>query len=905
MNPVRDLRSEAGIALLTVLLVLTLLSALTAGFVAAVIADQRSSGTQRDQTQAYAAAHAGLEKLTSDLASLFLTDFSPSAGQISAVSTRVPTIPGFNFIAPTGGSGYVITFTSDAQGNPAPESANGSPITAGNYQGFKGLITPYDLTVTARSSSGDAEVRLRRRLQTVSVPVFQFGVFSDNDLTFYGGDSFDFGGLVHANEDLFLAEAFGQTLTFRDRITAKEVIRQQLSNGYTTSGLWQGTVRVSQGSGTFGSLATNQGSVVAGPGSAANEPPAGNWTSLSMGTYKGNIRNRATGAKELKLPLVSAGAQPIDLIRRPAKNSNENVANPLVFGQRYFSQASVRILLSDTAADILSLPTVTATAPIQLGYLGQTPGVYPVAGYIHSMPGAANLQAPFAASGAYTAATGTLPVNMYLSDANQPLLNGFLKIEIQKANGTWEDVTLEILQLGFTGRSLSLNGALNVAGDTCKNAGVNTELYPFSIIRLQRVRDQPITAAYQPCGLNGSVNPKQKGAVGSISPDPRDYWPNALYDTREGNVRDAAAQLRTTTISLGGIMYYVELDVQNLSRWLSGTIAGRGTQALNNNGYIVYFSDRRNNWHDPVTNQETGEYGFEDVINPASAAGVPANGVRDQGEDVNGNNALDVYGRTPRNLPANPRAPIDAAATPLTTLTGTTADVAARARVNRPIFFRRALKLVNGGIDAATGVNSIPAAGFTVTSENPVYVQGNYNATSTNAAAAGDAPAAIIADAVTILSNNWNDLRSFTSPNDNIPNTPVAATGAYVGRQATSTGYRFAVAAGKTLSFPKPTWEGSPYLYGTDGGVGNFLRYLEDWNVGSTVWIRYRGSIVSLFTSRQAIGAFKCCNTVYQWGQRQYLFDDDFLIPSQLPPGTPMFRDVNTLTFRQLLRPTQ
>ena len=34
-------------------------------------------------------------------------------------------------------------------------------------------------------------------------------------------------------------------------------------------------------------------------------------------------------------------------------------------------------------------------------------------------------------------------------------------------------------------------------------------------------------------------------------------------------------------------------------------------------------------------------------------------------------------------------------------------------------------------------------------------------------------------------------------------------------------------------------------------------------------------------------------------------FDSDFLTPSLLPPGTPMFRDVNTLTFRQLLRPTQ
>ena len=40
-------------------------------------------------------------------------------------------------------------------------------------------------------------------------------------------------------------------------------------------------------------------------------------------------------------------------------------------------------------------------------------------------------------------------------------------------------------------------------------------------------------------------------------------------------------------------------------------------------------------------------------------------------------------------------------------------------------------------------------------------------------------------------------------------------------------------------------------------------------------------------------------------GARDYNFDTDFLTPSLLPPGTPMFRDINTLTFRQLLRPNQ
>ena len=71
-----------------------------------------------------------------------------------------------------------------------------------------------------------------------------------------------------------------------------------------------------------------------------------NWLeSISTGTYRSYIRTGTTGAKRLDLPLVSQGATPIDLIRRPAINSNENIANAPVFGQRYFAQASLRILL--------------------------------------------------------------------------------------------------------------------------------------------------------------------------------------------------------------------------------------------------------------------------------------------------------------------------------------------------------------------------------------------------------------------------------------------------------------------------------------------------------------------------------------------------------------------------------
>ena len=205
--------------------------------------------------------------------------------------------------------------------------------------------------------------------------------------------------------------------------------------------------------------------------------------------------------------------------------------------------------------------------------------------------------------------------------------------------------------------------------------------------------------------------------------------------------------------------------------------------------------------------------------------------------------------------------------------------------VNRQILFRRALKLVNGGI------GNMPA-GLTVAAENPVYVQGNYNSSNANPPTPAEAhvPAAIIADAVTMLSTVWSDVQSFRTPS------------AQTSRNAVTTGYRVAIVGGKNPTFARPTAWAADQDFGTDGGAHNFLRYLESWS-GDT--LNYRGSIVSFFFSRQATGTYKCCTTVYGPPTRGYTFDTDFLVPALLPPGTPMFRDINTLTFRQLLRPNQ
>ena len=267
-----------------------------------------------------------------------------------------------------------MTFTPDPVPGrrPATRWPSRTPTSPpGPFAGFKGLITPYTLTVTAESTTGNSEVRLRRELQTVAVPVFQFGIFGEKSLGFHAGPNFDFGGRVHTNQSLYLAAGTSSTLTFRDKITAFTAggPRAAAERRAVTQTNHEGIVEIPRSSAASTRLPT---ATCRRPRPAAPaEPciPAGSMTACwtveepvgATGTngYATNIRTEATGAKQLNLPLATQGAQPIDLIRRPVVNSNEDTANPPVFGQRFFAQASLRILLSDRRGDITNLPTVT------------------------------------------------------------------------------------------------------------------------------------------------------------------------------------------------------------------------------------------------------------------------------------------------------------------------------------------------------------------------------------------------------------------------------------------------------------------------------------------------------------------------------------------------------------------
>ena len=919
---------ENGIALITALLILLLVSSIAIGFAWLCMTDQALGGNSGDRQEAFYAAEAGMEKMTADVGNLFSVNYAPSGNDVNALVTNnfQPVLPGISYISPDGSSGYQIAFPTDARGNPA---ATNQTIHSGPYQGLIALLTPYTLTVTSRSLN-NSEVRLQRTIQTVSIPVFQFGIFSQTDLSFFAGPNFSFGGRAHTNGNMWLAEGGGSTLTMSDRVTAVgEVIRTNLSNGWltNTSGSYTGTVTIAKGANTFANLAANQGSLKGTLGSAWNEPT---WTSTSLGTFNGYIRNGRTGAKPLNLTIaLNTGAFPIDLVRRglPSEDQPPPTGNPGVLGQRYYSEASLKILLSDNKTDITSLPCIDATtAPTDLTTLtsAQLGGV-PLP--LSAGPAAGNPYNPSLKGG-----------DGYWYPAGTPLITGFIKIEVQTAYavppaacGTWKDVTAEILGLGVAARNLNPQGAY-LAPPALPALPISTanrlgpsgcpDPSPNAVIRLERVRDNPSTSA-------------PGGGCGALSVVPTDYWPLALFDTREGNPRDTvpggSKTFSGTTVNyssmptLTGVMYYVELDVKNLTRWFTGAIGASGTSARDPNDstldFVVYFSDRRGNYTPAAvantwppaspSGHETGEYGFEDFINPANQFGCP-DSVLNTGEglDVVENPGIQQpgqtllkYGETASPLltgflkgvndgtgPAPAFTPNPNCAAPATIWPGWYMVSPQEARENMPQFFRRALKIRNG---SAINLGLCPNAfncGLTIASENPVYVQGDYNACSNGNFCDPHVASAIVGDAVTLLSNNWNDVNSFAFPYN---------TG---GRIASTTTYRTATVSGKGISFPQPQGYATYQDFGTDGGVHNFLRYIENWG-GQTLF--YRGSIVSFYYNRQAVGVYKCCTTVYSPPTRGYNFDVEFLQPPLLPPRTPMFRDVNTIGFKQLIMPNQ
>lgn len=191
--------------------------------------------------------------------------------------------------------------------------------------------------------------------------------------------------------------------------------------------------------------------------------------------------------------------------------------------------------------------------------------------------------------------------------------------------------------------------------------------------------------------------------------------------------------------------------------------------------------------------------------------------------------------------------------------------------------------------------NAFLPEGISVATNAAVYTVGHFNADGTLQAdlsdmttpEANEVPAAIIADAVSILSEAWDttdfvtgqvvpsgDLTSSSSSRPNADHTEVSA--ALLTGIVSTTGTN-----------------NSQY----SGGVENYPRFHERWSGKS---LRYRGSIVALFESEVATGTWH--QSKYGAPRREWGFNSMFGSQRRYPPGTPIIRTFRRLDYRDITK---
>jgi hypothetical protein len=896
----------------------------------------------------------------------FEVSLKPSSADFDDV--RNAPVPGLSV-----GAGGRYTFNQEVL-----QTSNNTPVvlTGGPFSGLYAKRDNWRLRTTATNNTG-VQVQLTRNILNNLVPIFQFGIFYDDNLEFHPGPRFDFGGRVHSNGSLFLQASTG--LYFSSKVSASNFIYTDVSKNGSPWSNWDDNVFIKNASNAYVQLQFNMGSVLASPINGAPvtpNPPQSvpNPTAYNSAAWPANRAlfdgNLIANAKLLQLPLklnsdnTGQNLGLIEVIKRGKmigdmwNDGTGTAAAPNIIpvtaatdddaitaAERYYNKTGIRVSLADSKAKLPGCAAAAAGTRCGVRLDGDAGGQT-----IGAVVGARGYQ-PKAMVDGYQA-TEINGERFWLNIPNREM---WIKVETIIYNPMTEvydtvDITEEILSLGVTEEAPVITAG-NTFSITTPGYGSGVRNDSRSIIKLQRfmfggsavpatsnvmqsanfggVIQNYVVSSTRASGagitctsaLGGPFTPANNGAFpnGIVGGDNPAHWKTAtsslfpgvigcvvpfpinMFDTREGLYNDTAAVFNPLTsyganVPLAGVMSMVDIDIANLKRFLDGNfdanlpaIPGTPFYVANNRGlrstdipqpsntapksggWVFYVSDRRGDF------DFDGEYDMEDVYGNND-------GILQVGEDLNNNGTLqaDFTNEAPRYTGAGSNVAPDIAA------------------VFEHKHYRRGVRLINGqtipGIyDTVTPTNT---RGFTVASENGVYVFGNYNATGIASVGnptpstdylplyntSGDIPASIAADAITILSNSWKDSLSFSAP-FNLTNRP-----------ATETHIRFAMLSGDTItSLSDPVNQGGGDLK-MNGGVHNFKRFLENW--GGTR-LNYSGSLVNLFNSHNNNAPFKCCNNVYSPPNRNWVFDVTFLDVNRLPPGTPYFQYAQTTGFQR------
>jgi len=267
-----------GFALEATIFTMVIATIVMAALFTAAMTTFRTTGMEVGNTQAIYAAEGGAEAAMAQLTTA-LEDGVLTASELALLSP--PTITGFSF----------DSFTVTREGGIVIE-----PITDGPFAGLRSLTQRVNIFSEARDPIGNSgAVIVSAKAQ--AIPIFQFGVFYDQDLEITNGPPMYFDGWVHSNGNIFLSS---NASYYRDVITTPGNLYHDRKDSH---GVLNG-VHVANAAGTDVNLQFD----------SRSHPINDDFRNRSNADFDDRVKTGAYGVDTLRLPLPG-GMAPHEVIR--------------------------------------------------------------------------------------------------------------------------------------------------------------------------------------------------------------------------------------------------------------------------------------------------------------------------------------------------------------------------------------------------------------------------------------------------------------------------------------------------------------------------------------------------------------------------------------------------------------
>ncbi len=288
-------KNEQGFALtLTLLLsVLLVLLGLSASMISTT--EIRISHNHKSGVEALYVAEAGVEKATADLGAILSTGRVPTESELIQLSQNPPSFDHFSF------TNYEIL----RDGTPTVKR-----ITTGPYAGLNAVISEYEITSEVNGPSGSRKT-IQQDIEHLLIPIFQFGVFYNEDLEILPGAPMTFEGRVHTNSDLYMDT--WATLSFNSKVTSAGDIYHRRKDSASDP---DGTTRFKDAEGEYQDMTFD-----------STDP---DWLERSIETWGGEVEDQAHGIDALVLP-IPGDVEFHDLIKRGEGGDSEELRKMMFY----------------------------------------------------------------------------------------------------------------------------------------------------------------------------------------------------------------------------------------------------------------------------------------------------------------------------------------------------------------------------------------------------------------------------------------------------------------------------------------------------------------------------------------------------------------------------------------------